>query len=577
MNTIKIIVLLCLLSVVTLTMSSCELLNSMLGSDEPEQTTLEETTPEETTPEETTPEPHVHHEETIYGYSATCTEDGLSDGVMCTDCGETLVKQESIPAMGHVEMIRQAVEPTCTREGLTEGKYCWECWEVFEEQEVIPATGHTEEVDKAVEPTCTEAGLDEGKHCSVCGETLKEQSVIPATGHNYTSVETAPTATEDGSKEYSCSVCGYSYTETITPIDYTVSQGNRDRFWTDQQAGKLVVPAVFEDGGKWYRVVTISEMAFYRCSDLCSLSIPCTVTNIAHLNLYGTNNLFEIIIDTENPVYYSEENCIIERASKTLIRGCQSSIIPQGVTCIGVNAFSGIRKLTSVTIPEGITRIERYAFAQCYDLRSVSIASSVTWIGDNAFNECEKLSSIVIPDKVTGIQEKTFWACKSLKSVTIGNGITYINARAFEGCAALEALVIPANVQSIAKDAFHYCSESLQNIVVDANNLYYSGEGNCLVELASKTLLLGCNNSEIPQNVETITNLAFYGCSGLTGIIIPKSVKNIESWAFRDCKALVRIVYRGSVEQWNNMTKATGWDESTGKYTVYCTDGEIAK
>ena len=578
-KTIRIAILLCLLTVFVLSMASCELLNSLLGKDEPaqttsEETTLEETTPEETTPEVTTPESHVHAEEPIYGYNATCTEDGLSDGVRCADCEEILVAQEVIPAVGHIETIQQGREATCTEDGLTDGLYCWECWEVFEEQEVIPASGHTEVIDEAVAPTCTEKGLSEGKHCSKCNEVLVEQTELPANGHNYTSVVTAPTATENGLTEYTCSVCGDSYTEEIVPIDFMLTQYNRSVVGYNGEA-TFVIPAVFEDTGKWYRVVALHEYALYQCSSLSSVSIPSTVTKIPHLNLYGSRNLSVITVDAENPVYYSEGNCVIERATKTLIQGCRGSVIPEGITAIGYMAFAST-PITTITIPNGVERIDAGAFSQCTSLYSVSIPNSVIVIGEKAFYECEKLRTIVIPNSVTSILKETFRGCTNLKSVTIGSSVGSIGGLAFERT-ALENLTIPASVTSIAMDAFAYCSSSLQSITVDADNPNYYSEGNCLIELASKTLIVGCVNSEIPKDIKVIADSAFYNCTGITGIEIPKSIQQIGWGAFRYCSDLVRIVYRGTVEQWNAIQKDSKWDERTGTYTIYCTNGEIAK
>ena len=84
----------------------------------------------------------------------------------------------------HIEEIIPAVDATCTTTGLTEGKKCSECGEVLVEQEVIDALGHTEVVDAVVEATCTTTGLTEGKHCSDCGEVIVAQEVIESE-HNY--------------------------------------------------------------------------------------------------------------------------------------------------------------------------------------------------------------------------------------------------------------------------------------------------------------------------------------------------------------------------------------------------------
>ena len=126
---------------------------------------------------------HKHTEETITGYAATCTNDGLTDGKKCSECGEILVAQEVIQAKGHTEVVDEAVAATCTTAGKTEGKHCSVCSEVLVAQNTVDALGHTEVVDEAVEATCTTAGKTEGKHCSVCSEVLVAQNMVDALGH----------------------------------------------------------------------------------------------------------------------------------------------------------------------------------------------------------------------------------------------------------------------------------------------------------------------------------------------------------------------------------------------------------
>jgi len=122
-----------------------------------------------------------HVEEIIPGKEATCTEAGLTEGKKCALCGEILVAQEVIPALGHDLTEHAAKEATCTEIGWNAYVTCSRCdYTTYEE---IPALGHNEVVDEAVEPTCTETGLTEGKHCDSCGEVLVAQEVIPALGH----------------------------------------------------------------------------------------------------------------------------------------------------------------------------------------------------------------------------------------------------------------------------------------------------------------------------------------------------------------------------------------------------------
>ena len=154
----------------------------------------------------------------VVGKSATCTEDGLSDGLYCALCSTEFKAQEVIPALGHKEVVDEAVPASCTEAGLTEGKHCSACGKILTAQETVPAAGHKEVVDPAVAPTCTEDGKTEGKHCSVCDAILTAQEVVPATGHKkVTDPAVEPTCTKDGLTEGShCETCGEVFTAQKT-------------------------------------------------------------------------------------------------------------------------------------------------------------------------------------------------------------------------------------------------------------------------------------------------------------------------------------------------------------------------
>lgn len=137
-----------------------------------------------------------------------------------------------------------------------------------------------------------------------------------------------------------------------------------------------------------HSVKDIGDGAFYGCTGLTSIYIPNNVTSIGTNPFIQCDTLESITVDTGNPQYISDENCLIDKKAGELIAGCKSSIIPFGVTSIGSSAFSGCKGLISITIPNSVTSIWVFAFYGCTGLTSITIPNSVTRICSCAFYGC---------------------------------------------------------------------------------------------------------------------------------------------------------------------------------------------
>lgn len=171
--------------------------------------------------------------------------------------------------------------------------------------------------------------------------------------------------------------------------------------------------------------------------------------------------------------------------------------------------ISAIQKNGIVTIPDGVTKIGRYAFYGCPSLSSIIIPDSVTEIGRCAFYACHSLTTVTIPNSVTKIGHSAFYACISLTSITIPNGVKEIEGGAFSLCSGLTTITIANGLTAIGVGVFSICS-SLTSII-------------------------------IPDSITAIGSMAFSQCSNLKSITIPNSVREIGDDAFWDCSSLTSV------------------------------------
>ena len=136
-------------------------------------------------------------------------------------------------------------------------------------------------------------------------------------------------------------------------------------------------------------------------------------------------------------------------------------------------------------------------------------------------------------------------------------GITYcvttITQNAFRSCNGLTSIYIPNSITSIGKEAFSYCN-GLVSIVVENGNPKYDSRNNCngIIEISTNTLIAGCNTTIIPDDISTIADYAFSGCSGLSSVDIPNSVNSIGDGAFSGCSGLTSVDIPNSITSIGN-------------------------
>lgn len=182
-------------------------------------------------------------------------------------------------------------------------------------------------------------------------------------------------------------------------------------------------------------VTSIGDYAFLGCYKISNISFPNSLTSIGYSAFDPCSGLTEITLP-ENLIYLG-----------------------------GYSLTSG--NFSSISIPIGITSIEKYTFANCKKLKSVSLPDTLTSIGEGTFNQCTSLDSFNIPKNVVDIGRYAFWNCTSLKHIEIPSGIPQINEGTFDNCSSLKSISIPSSVVSIGESAFYGCN-SLEDV-------YFSG------------------------------------------------------------------------------------------------------
>ena len=221
-----------------------------------------------------------------------------------------------------------------------------------------------------------------------------------------------------------------------------------------------------------------------------------------------------------------------------------SITLPETITEIRQEAFDSCTALKSINLPEGLTVLGSSAFAFCHALESINIPKGITYIGNNTFYSCSSLASVFIGSNVTKIGDRAFWGCDSLASVTFGENskLVSIGSAAFVGCSFTE-ISIPSGVTSIADFAFHGCT-NLLSITLP--------EGVTVIEDETFSFCHNLESVSLHDGITYIGRSAFENCVSLKSITLPVNVTVIEYGTFSNCEGLESVVIFGNVTEIGN-------------------------
>ena len=413
-----------------------------------------------------------HSMEKTEAVAPTCTESGTNAYYTCSTCRkvfkdeagkqETTAEAEVLNALGHTMEKTEAVAPTCTEKGNNAYYTCSACGKVYKDEqgnaettaeaEELEALGHSMEVTEAREPTCTETGNNTYWTCSTCrkvftdklgeNETSVSAETIPALGHSMVKTEAvAPTCTESGNNEYyTCSTCGKVYkveqgnaettaeAEVLNALGHTMEKteavapthtaGGNNAYYTCRTCGKVFQDAqgTRETTPEQEQLPRLPGIADGKCGGLTWL-----LSDEGVLTVSGKGRMPDYSGSALAPWYdYRNQITALE--------------VEEGVTSIGSYAFFDCTGLTSVSLPESLTKLGRSCFSGCDSLELLDISGLPKELTQKVtdLSGIAKLSEMV--SGRVGSSAVYTWALEDAKSAPArlaGSELTVLRSGAF--------------------------------------------------------------------------------------------------------------------------------------------------
>ena len=308
-------------------------------------------------------------------------------------------------------------------------------------------------------------------------------------------------------------------------------------------------------------ITKIPYRAFWKCSQLTTVEIPASVTEMGKNDVFeGCTSLTEITVAEGNQNFFVEDSVLYgyekdndgnkindEFIALICPPGMSDSVtLKAGTVEIESSAFEGCTKLTGVTLNEGLTRIGSNAFGGCSSLQDVTLPASLTSLGNGAFDNCAGLTSLNVADENTDYSAEDgvlydkgqtelllYPAAKSDADFTVPDSVTSIASYAFKGARYLKN-VTAGDLTSIESSAFMNC-ESLTSF--SAKSL-----GEVKLQAFYQCAKLETFTLEDEDSLTTIGGSAFNRCSSLTAAPIAGAT-SIEEGAFQNCTALTSLSF----------------------------------
>ena len=329
----------------------------------------------------------------------------------------------------------------------------------------------------------------------------------------------------------------------------------------DDSVTTVNVPSSFEKDGKAYTVTAVEFRYETKGDNVEQLNLPDTIQDlggnyfrkfakIKELTIPGSVKNFDLSLQNSGnleKLVFSEG--VEELSSNMMVYGCgklkeinlpstlklisqsgafsgatalESIDLPDGLAFaedIG-SVFSDCSALTSIVLPESVTKIPSGMFSGCASLASVTAEGEISAIGNSAFQECKSLTQLALPGQLASIGYSAFQDCENLSSVPDLSAVTSLGSYAFYNCKNLNCGVDLSSLSEIPDYAFCY---SLVTVEKFSSNLKSIGKWSLIWATVADAL---------PETLEKIGPYAFYVCDLPETFAIPSSVTSVGDGAF---------------------------------------------
>ena len=310
-------------------------------------------------------------------------------------------------------------------------------------------------------------------------------------------------------------------------------------------------------------VIHIKQSAFAFNQSIKSLIVEDNIKTWGVWTFRDCQNLKKIKINSSRVGNDAFWNC------KNLV----DVFLGENVKILEAYSFEYCEKLTKIKIPNNVESIQQYVFKGCTNLKEIDLQSpKITSFNLGFLENCNKLDTFIFPEDAYYIEDNILYTKNKqelllmlpqnkIEDYTVNNEVLYIRNGACS-YSNIKNLKINNNVKSIADNGFYGCSK-LETIDID-------------IVLAGTNSFMNCTNLKNAKlSIETTGFDMFWNCTNIQSVTFDSKLKRINGYLFENCPKLTEIQFLGTIEQWESVTKDGNWKKNSNLKVVKCTDGDL--